>query len=275
MSVKRSILITGVTSGIGKGLARKFLLEGFRVFGSVRTSEKAAVARSLFSDNFIPLVFDICHIDQVKEARKLVEEALAGEPLEAIINNAGMAEMGPLLHARPESFSFQLNTLVVGQLAVVQCFHDLLTVKGATPGVIYNMSSISGVGANPYFGCYAAGKHALEGLSKTLRVELARFGTKVVVVAPANVDTDIWPKQTVQLIEQYRDTDYYEVLLWLAEKFHRKDIAGAMTVGEFSEAFFKIYCMPAPAHRYTVYKGSWGPFPLSKLSGNRVRISKK
>ena len=271
-SSRKAILITGVSSGIGAGMARMFLRNGFLVFGSVRSEDKAEKARIIFGDGFEPLVFDVCDEHQVELARGTFERKLNGLTLEAIINNAGMAEIGPLLHVSAESFRRQLDVLVVGQLTVIQHFHSFLGGQDNSAGTIYNISSVSGQGANPLFGCYAAGKHALEGLSKTLRSELRRYGTRVVVVAPANIATEIWPKQSAELIEPYKGTDYFDALEALTNKFSVEKPHDAMSIEEFSEAMYRIYCIQDPASRYTIYKGRWGPSPLNKFFRNRVRI---
>lgn len=254
--MKNSVLITGVSSGIGLAMARKFLRGGFQVFGSVRSSATGETLAKELGPAFVPLCFDICQVSEIRQARAKLEATLAGRKLHALINSAGSAEIGPLLHVPLDDFRRQLEVLVVGQLAVIQeLFPSLATTKVAgAGGRIINITSISGVNANPLFGCYAAGKHAFEGLSKTLRKEVERFGVRVVVVAPGNIKTAIWENQTSELIERYRDTEYFESLRGLLRHVGDSIVPNAMTAEEFADALFEIAMLPSPAERYTVRK---------------------
>lgn len=269
--MKKPLLITGVSSGIGLAMARKFLAKGFRVFGSVRSQAKADELQAALGESFTPLVFDICKQDELENAEKILKQALGDQHLVALINNAGSAEIGPLLHVPLDDFRQQLDTLVVGQLGVIQRFYSYLIPKSGTDkvGRIINISSVSGVHANPFFGCYAAGKHALEGLSKTLRHELQSLGIRVVVVAPANIATSIWPKQTRELIDRYKDTTYYRSLQQALEHIGRSVVKHAMSVDEFADALYEIFVMVEPADRYTLAKSKSRRNPFS---GERVRL---
>jgi NAD(P)-dependent dehydrogenase (short-subunit alcohol dehydrogenase family) len=263
-----AVMITGVSSGIGLGMARAFLQHGHRVFGSVRSESNAnELCRSL-GEGFTPLLFDVRNAGQIERAAHTLRELLPEGRLAALINNAGSAEIGPLLHVSPDVLTAHLDTLVVGQLRVIQRFFGFLVASPATPGRIINISSISGTGANTFFGCYAAAKHALEGLSKTLREEIKASGVPVVVVAPSNIATSIWPKQRPEIIDQYRDTAFYnglrEKLNWIAEHAMKE----AMSVEDFSRVVYDIFSAPAPAHRYTVdwKRTGWGPFSRREVT---------
>jgi NAD(P)-dependent dehydrogenase (short-subunit alcohol dehydrogenase family) len=262
-------LITGVSSGIGLGMTKKLLREGYRVFGSVRSSHTAQeLQRSLGSD-FLPLVFDICQKEEIDRAVEVVNGVLAGQPLSVLVNNAGSAEIGPLLHVSPADFARQLDVLVVGQLRVIQAFYPCLVRAVGTPGRIINISSVSGVGVNTFFGCYASAKHALEGLSKTLRQELLTSGVDVIVIAPGNIATEIWPKQTASLIEKYANTDYYPALQRTLHDIGTNVARDAMSVDEFCTAFYRVLTTANPRNRYTIVKRKWRRIPLFPY---RVRI---
>jgi short-subunit dehydrogenase len=267
----KKVLITGVSSGTGLGLADKFISEGYQVIGTVRTHEKATELQSRFGKALVPLVFDVTKPDQVASASRTLKQELGVEYLSAIINNAGSAEIGPLLHVSTEEFKEHLNVLVVGQLSVIQTFYQFLMPEDTnqTVGKIINITSISGVWANYLFGCYVAGKHALEGLSKTLREECAIYGIKVIVVAPGNIATTIWDKQTDEITEKYRNTDYYSSLKNTISNIRSNVVKNAMSVDEFSDAFYSIFKDISPANRYTIIKSRNNRIPFSKA---KVRI---
>jgi NAD(P)-dependent dehydrogenase (short-subunit alcohol dehydrogenase family) len=265
------VLITGVSSGIGLGMARTFLSRGHRVFGSVRSPDKAEELRRTLGANFDPLVFDVCHPHEIERAEATLRTLLPEGRLDAVINNAGYAEIGPLLHVEPDALARQLDALVVGQLRVTQRFFRYLAAPGQTPGKIINISSISGVDASPFFGCYVAAKHALEGLSKTLREEVRRYGVAVVVVAPGNIATEIWGKQRSDLLEPYRQTDYFAALQQRLAWIAADAIPNAMSVEEFASALYDVYADPTPANRYTIIKGKK---PGMLPSRRTVRVTK-
>jgi NAD(P)-dependent dehydrogenase (short-subunit alcohol dehydrogenase family) len=265
------VLLTGVSSGIGLGMAREFLRKGHRVFGSVRSPAKAEELRATLGPSFEPLVFDVCNQQEIDRAEEILRALLPERRLGALINNAGFAEIGPLLHVPAETLARHLDTLVVGQLRVTQRFFGYLTAAGGTPGKIINVSSISGAQASPFFGCYVAAKHALEGLSKTLREEVRRYGVPVVVVAPGNIATEIWDKQRSEQLEQYRQTDYFTALQQRVEWIASDAVPNAMSVEEFAAALYGICADPAPAERYTIVKGRK---PGLLPSRPRVRVTK-
>lgn len=213
---------------------------------------------------FSSLVFDICQEGQLTSARQELLDKLGPRRLDALINNAGSADMAPLLRMPLEDFRKQLNTLVVGQLAVIQHFYDLLLPPGGSgsTGKIVNISSVSGVQAHTYFGAYVAGKHALEGLSKCLRKELERYKIPVVVVAPSNIKTPIWSKQTETAALRYQETEYYDSLLGLLRFINESLLNRAMTTEEFANAFYEILKLPNPAERYTVMKATSRRLPF-------------
>src|SRR5687767_15478201 len=94
----RNFVITGVSSGIGLGTAQVLIRNGAHVFGSVRRHEDAERLRALFPSNFTPLHFDVTEPEAIAVAAKQVGAALQGQKLSGLVNNAGIAIAGPLLH---------------------------------------------------------------------------------------------------------------------------------------------------------------------------------
>lgn len=265
---KHPILITGASSGTGLGLCEKFINEGFQVIGNVRSQENAEKLKSRFPNNFIPLIFDITKPDQVKAASLSLTSEFGIKHLSTIINNAGSAKIGPLLHVSPDELTEHLNILVVGQLTVIQNFYNFLTPEQphAEAGRIINITSVSGVNANYLFGCYTAAKHALEGMSKTLRRECKIYGIKVTVVAPGNIATALWDKQTIELAEKYRHTDYFEELTSSLRNITSSTVKTAMSVEEFSDAFYRVFAETEPANRYTIVKVKQSKIPFKSAT---------
>jgi NAD(P)-dependent dehydrogenase (short-subunit alcohol dehydrogenase family) len=193
----KHVVITGVSSGIGYATTKLFIAKGVKVFGSLRNTTDADHLKKEFGDLFFPLLFDVSNAEAVKTAADFVRQQLKGQTLWGLINNAGIAVTGPLLHMPISDFQKQLNVNLTGQLIVTQAFTPLLGAdKELTgkPGKIINMSSVSGKHAYPFLAAYAVSKHGLEALSEGLRRELMIFGIDVIIVGPGVIRTPIWEK---------------------------------------------------------------------------------
>jgi len=194
---KRAVVVTGASTGIGAACAASLVQAGFFVFGSVRKAADAERLKGRFGDGFAPLFFDITDAEAVAKATGAVKSLLQGATLAGLVNNAGIAVPGPLLHLPIEDFRSQLDINLIGQLRVTQAFAPLLGARqplAKTPGRIVMMSSISGRFASPFLGAYNASKFALEGMSDALRRELKVYGIDVVLIEPGMIATPIWDK---------------------------------------------------------------------------------
>ena len=197
MADRGSVVVTGASTGIGWGCTKVLTAAGFHVFGSVRKPADAERLSKEFGSSFTALLFDVTDQAAVAAGARQVAAALGDTTLFGLVNNAGMAIAGPLLHLAIADFEHQLAVNVTGQLIVTQAFAPLLGADAArkgAPGRIVMISSVGGKNALPFAGPYAASKFALEGLSESLRRELMLFGIDVIVVAPGSVATPIWDK---------------------------------------------------------------------------------
>jgi len=193
----QTVVVTGASTGIGEATASVLLGRGLRVFGSVRRQEDAGRLSRRFGERFRPLVFDITDRAAVESAVRVVSASLEGRTLLGLVNNAGIAVVGPLLYLPLDDFRRQLEVNVTGQLIVTQAFAPLLgadPARSGPPGRVVMMSSVGGRNASPFMGPYNTSKFALEGLSESLRRELMIFGIDVVIIAPGAVATPIWDK---------------------------------------------------------------------------------
>jgi NAD(P)-dependent dehydrogenase (short-subunit alcohol dehydrogenase family) len=211
----RSVVVTGASTGIGWASAKLLLDKGFRVFGSVRKPADAERLKGEFGPNFTPLMFDITDEPAVLAAAREVRAALNGETLAGLVNNAGIAVAGPVLGLSADEFRRQMDVNVIGPIIATQAFGPLLgsdpSLKGPK-GRIVMISSVAGKNGNPLTSAYSASKHALEGLSESLRRELMLFGIDVVIVAPGPVKTPIWTKAEEVDISAYQNSPYFPAL---------------------------------------------------------------
>jgi NAD(P)-dependent dehydrogenase (short-subunit alcohol dehydrogenase family) len=211
----RSVVVTGVSSGIGHAIARMLLDKGFRVFGSVRKPADAERLQAEFGAHFTPLVFDVTDETAIRAAADQVRAVLGGETLAGLVNNAGIAVAGAVLDLPADEFRRQFEVNVIGPIVATQAFAPLLgtdrSLRGA-PGRIVMMSSIAGKFGNPLMAAYSASKHALNGLSDGLRRELMLFGIDVVVIMPGAVKTPIWAKAEREDVSRFAASPFYPAL---------------------------------------------------------------
>ena len=211
----QSVVITGASTGIGWATAKLLLDRGFRVFGSVRKPADADRLSSEFGANFTPLLFDVTDEAAVLAAAREVRAALGGETLFGLVNNAGIAVAGPVLELAADEFRRQMDVNVIGSIIATQAFGPSLgsdpSLRG-NPGRIVMISSVAGKNGNPLMSAYSASKHAIEGLSESLRREMMLFGIDVIIIAPGAVKTPIWSKVEEIDISAYKNSPFFPAL---------------------------------------------------------------
>ena len=211
----RSVVVTGASTGIGAATARVLTRRGCRVYGSVRQTADGERLRRELGEQFVPLHFDVTDRSAIEGSAAIVEQQLAGQALFGLVNNAGIAVVGPLIYLPVEAFRRQLEVNLVGQLHVTQAFAPLLGAGrqlSGPPGRIVMMSSVAGRNASPFMGPYNTSKFGLEGFSESLRRELMVFGIDVVIVAPGPIATPIWDKVDSIDPESFSHTPYAAAL---------------------------------------------------------------
>ncbi len=202
MTQKRSVVVTGASTGIGWAVAKVLTQHGFHVFASVRKAADAERLVAALGEAVTPLIFDVTDEAAVREAALQVEAVLGGRTLAGLVNNAGIAVAGPLLHLPLAEWRHQLEVNLTGVVIATQAFAPLVGARKPStppsstdkPGRIVNIGSVGGRNANPFMAPYCTTKFGLEGLSESLRRELLPFGVDVIVVAPGAVATPIWEK---------------------------------------------------------------------------------
>src|SRR6195256_5683799 len=215
ISTMKSVVITGASTGIGWATAKLLLDRGFRVFGSVRKQAGADRLKNALRTNFTPLMFDVTDEAAVLAAAREVRNVLNGETLTGLVNNAGIAVAGPVLELAADEFRRQMDVNFIGPIIATQAFGPLLgsdpSLKGLR-GRIVMISSVAGRNGNPLMSAYSASKHAIEGLSESLRREMMLFGIDVIIIAPGAVKTPIWSKAEEVDITIYKNSPYFPAL---------------------------------------------------------------
>jgi NAD(P)-dependent dehydrogenase (short-subunit alcohol dehydrogenase family) len=253
----QSVVVTGVSTGIGWAVTKVLIQRGFRVFGSVRKPQDAERLSKEFGEPFVPLLFDVTDEAAVQKAARQVQDRLRGETLFGLVNNAGIAVPGPLIHLPANDFRQQLEVNLVSVLIVTQAFVPLLgadrSLRGQ-PGRIINISSVSGKSAAPFVGAYATSKHGLEGFSETLRRELMLYGIDVIIIGPGPIATPIWDKAEAADKSLYAQTDYMEAAR-RAQAYMVRNGKNGLPPERVGEVVWQALTTRKPRVRYAVVGG--------------------
>ncbi len=254
----KSIFITGISSGIGLDATRFLIENGYRVIGTVRKEEDKQNLMNRFPKNLYVLIMDVTEYEKVEKIPEHLYQILEGQPLTALINNAGIAEPGPMMYLEDDRFVKQIE---VNVMAVRKMTNTLLPFLGMkedfdhTPGKIINISSISGLFNSPFNGAYCISKHALESMSEVYRRELIPFGIDVISIQPGPIKTRIWQKNLGNL-ERFRNTEYSSIVD-KADNMIQNSEKNALPVEIISKLILKIIESKNPTTHYLVHKNKW------------------
>jgi NAD(P)-dependent dehydrogenase (short-subunit alcohol dehydrogenase family) len=210
-SLDRAIVVTGASTGIGRAIVAKAVREGSHVFASVRGQTDAIDLLQEFGQSVTPLLFDVTDEAGVRSGAMQVCQMLGERRLFGLINNAGIAVSGPLLHISTEELQRQFDVNVLGVHRVTTAFAPLLGVdpdRIGKSGRIVMISSEGGQRGMPFVGPYSASKFALEGYSQSLRRELMLYDIDVIVVGPGAIATPIWDKALKDDLSRFGQTNY-------------------------------------------------------------------
>lgn len=179
-----SVLITGAARGIGRSLVTHLAASGWDVIAGVRNEQDAAELTHADPQRISSVILDVTNAEHIAALADSLPQQLDG-----IVNNAGIVVSGPLESVSADDWRRQLEVNVIGQLAVTQA---LLGRLRKSHGRIVFISSLNGRLSMPLVGAYSASKFALEAAADALRMELKPWNIPVVVVEPAQTDTDLW-----------------------------------------------------------------------------------
>lgn len=268
----KSAFISGVSTGIGEASARYLLDQGYQVFGTVRKKKDAAHLVADYPERFTALIMDVTKNDTVLKAAKAVEKALGSRKLDALVNNSGVAVVGPVAHLPVEDLIYQLDVNVVGMYRVTQALLPVLGMdkkREGKSGKIVNISSVAGKIATPFFAPYAMSKHAVEAFSDSLRRELFWYDIDVITVGPGAVKTAIWAKTDDIDHTPFEGTDYEKRLKKIAEG--AKSMGdGGVEAREIGRLIHRIIESKKPKTRYAILNKKFFMFTLPRLLPKRT-----
>ncbi|WP_287127859.1 SDR family oxidoreductase [Candidatus Cyanaurora vandensis] len=247
------VVITGASAGIGRATALALGQRGSRLVLAARTeSALQEVAAEVEAAGGSALVVPTDLRDPV-QVKALAQQTLAHYGrVDALINNAGYIEYGPLSEVTETQLREQFEVNVFGLLLLTQGF--IPTWMSQRQGRIINLSSIAGVLTLPFEGLYHASKYAVEALSDALRMELAPFNIQVSVIQPGPVKTNFFDRAQETMAQLMPSSPYRAILPKIQSQLSSLAQQG-VAAEAVTEAILKALTEDTPQDRYVVFPG--------------------
>jgi NAD(P)-dependent dehydrogenase (short-subunit alcohol dehydrogenase family) len=180
----KAVLVTGASTGIGRKITERLAADGYFVYATARKEEDLKALGAIKNVQAVRL--DVTQAADVAAAVETINKA--GRGLYGLVNNAGIATIGPITDTSSEEFDLVMNVNAYGPVRMIKAFEPILIGQ---KGRIINIGSISGILARPNLAAYAMSKHAIEALTDCLADQLAPLGVHVSVVEPGNYNSNI------------------------------------------------------------------------------------
>lgn len=181
---QKAVLVTGASTGIGRKITERLAADGYFVYAGARKEEDLKALGAI--KNVQALRLDVTKPDDITAAVTTIEKG--GRGLYGLVNNAGVATIGPFAAMSMDEFELVMAVNVYGPVRMTRAFLPLIV---AQKGRITNIGSISGILANSKLTAYAMSKHALEAFTDSLAEELTPSGVQVNIIEPGNYNSDI------------------------------------------------------------------------------------
>ncbi|MGM0900955.1 MAG: SDR family oxidoreductase [Bacillota bacterium] len=250
---QKTAIVTGSSSGFGLLCVIELARNGFHVIATMRDCNKAASLLSIAKEqnltkNIQIESLDVTSADSIAQFERILSQL---EYVDVLVNNAGLAVGGFCEELSVDDYRLQFETNFFGVIAVTKAVLPFMRARGQ--GRIINISSISGRIGFPGLSPYTASKHALEGFSESLRLELKPFGIDVVLVEPGSYKTNIWTSMDGVKIRE--ESAYHSYMLALKNEIesgkedHGQPEDVARLVAQVASQ------TPSPDLRYPIGKG--------------------
>jgi NAD(P)-dependent dehydrogenase (short-subunit alcohol dehydrogenase family) len=253
-------IVTGASSGIGGATALQLLKDGYRVYGAARRKMSELEAAGGNS-----LVLDVTDHDAVHRAvRGVLEEE---GRIDALVNSAGFAIYGAVEETSADAARRQFEVNLFGLAEVTKAV--LPAMRAQRSGKIVNISSVGGRVYAPLGAWYHASKHAVEGWSDCLRVEVRQFGIDVVVVAPGTIKTEFGSVRSRNFVQR-ENSPYRELADAMDAVISQGYEPGRSSTPEtVAQVIARALRYRRPKTRYAVGKNSVRPLAFRRLLGDR------
>ena len=260
---KKVALVTGASSGLGKAFASALLNEGLSVYAAARRLELMA---DLATRGATPIKMDITHEDEVEAAVERIEREQGG--VDVLINNAGFGMFGAMEDTTIDDARYQFEVNLFGLARLTQLV--LPSMRNKRAGRIINISSMGGKVYTPLGSWYHASKHAVEGWSDCLRLELSPFNIDVVIIEPGVIATEFGDVMTAPMLKRSGSGPYSKMADAVAASMKALETRGASHPQVIVDLVLKSVRAVKPKTRYAGGKYARPMLFIRKWLGDRV-----
>jgi NAD(P)-dependent dehydrogenase (short-subunit alcohol dehydrogenase family) len=243
---QKAVLVTGASTGIGRNITERLVSEGYFVFAGARKDNDLAELDAI--DNVRAVRLDVTSQEDIDAAVETVKQE--GKGLYGLINNAGVAVIGPLSQTSDSDLDFVFGVNIGGVVAVTRAFAPMII---ASKGRIMTTGSISGILSSPTLGVYSMSKHAVEAFTDSLAGEMAEHGVSVSVIEPGNYKSKI-RRTTMQRTREQMEAAGIELTEEQRARFGgtAEREMSLKEPNEVSDAFMHALFSDEPKRRYMV-----------------------
>ena len=243
---QKAVLVTGASTGIGRNITERLVSEGYFVFAGARKDNDLAELDAI--DNVRAVRLDVTSQEDIDAAVETVKQE--GKGLYGLINNAGVAVIGPLSQTSDSDLDFVFGVNIGGVVAVTRAFAPMII---ASKGRIMTTGSISGILSSPTLGVYSMSKHAVEAFTDSLAGEMAEHGVSVSVIEPGYYKSKI-RRTTMQRTREQMEAAGIELTEEQRARFGgtAEREMSLKEPNEVSDAFMHALFSDEPKRRYMV-----------------------
>ncbi|MGB6627775.1 MAG: SDR family NAD(P)-dependent oxidoreductase [Nitrososphaeraceae archaeon] len=260
--MRKSIIVTGASSGIGRATVIKLVESGYQVFGLARSYEKLVVALSPESpskenkkDLYVPIEFDITKPKTFDDVLNNIIFKAKGNTIYGLVNNAGYVEPGAIEDITMDNLRSQFETNFFGLVGFTKKFLPLMmrrSEEGRMEGRIVNVSSLAGLISLPLIGAYSATKHALEAISEALGMELWNTNIRIITINPGVIETNIYDVLKAKIDDIINDNDNHSRFIGSYSKYFIKKNYVGLKSSAVADVICNAISSPNPKQRYII-----------------------
>lgn len=261
---KKTALVTGASSGMGKSIAKRLIQDGYQVYVAARSVEKMADLATLGAQ---PLRIDVSKDEEIIASVNVILAQTGG--VDVLVNNAGFGLYGPVEEIPLAEARYQFEVNVFGAARLTQLLLPAMRDKKA--GTIVNITSMGGKIYTVLGAWYHATKHALEGWSDSLRLEVEPFGIRVVIIEPGLIETGFGAAGQQGIAERSKNGPYEKIANGVVKAMqtnydHNRGTSPDVIAGTVSKAI----ASSRPRTRYAVGAYAKPMIWIRKWLGDRI-----
>ena len=256
--MRKSIIVTGASSGIGRATVIKLVESGYQVFGLARSYEKLVVvlspellSRENRKDLYVPIEFDITKPKTFDDVLNNIISKAKGSTIYGLVNNAGYVEPGAIEDITMDNLRSQFETNFFGLVGFTKKFLPLV-MRRSEEGRIVNVSSLAGLISLPLIGAYSATKHALEAISEALGMELWNTNIRIITINPGVIETNIYDVLKAKIDDIINDNDNHSRFIGSYSKYFNKRNYAGLRSSTVADVICNAISSPNPKQRYII-----------------------